>query len=168
MSNKHERIREIKSHIQQLLSELRRIEPNYPNFDHDLSFHSILTRISPEECLFDCPCPYLSRQQTIFHSTTYHEYPKPQQEHQKSPKKNLLAFALATSTPKTSPNENLPLKPYRTSTPRRPKQPSTNFIPLKRLLYNQHPPEKESHRCRPTKKRSPFPLPSMNNHLHWI
>lgn len=158
MSNKHERIREIKSHIQQLLSELHRIE-------QDLSLHSIRTRISTEECLFDCPCPYLSRQRTIFHSTTYYEYPKVQQEHPQSPKKHLLAFALATSTPKTSPNENLPLKPYRTSTPHRQKRSSTNFIPLKRLLYNQHPPEKESHRCRSTKKRSP---PIMTNHLHWI
>lgn len=178
MSNKHERIREIKYHINQLLSELRRIEPNDSNLDKHRSF----TQISSEPCFLDCHCPYLSRQLDIFHSTTYHDYKKLQQQQQQqhkefslSPKKNFLGFACATSTPKTSPNENhLLLKPYRTSTPRRYHQPSTNLIPLKRLLYNQYPSDKDTNRFRHSTKRpiifprsNPRP-PSMDNHLQWI
>ena len=61
------------------------------------------------------------------------------------------------------------LKPHLTSTPRRPKQPSTNIIPLKRLLYNN---TKDPIRVRHSSKRSIFPrynpLDPMHQNPQWI
>ena len=158
-NNNHERIRQIKSHINQLLLELRRIDPNCNSPERFQSLNCSLTTISHEKCLLDHQCPYLSHHQAIFHSTTYHEYKKLQQRQKHyfiSPKRNLLAVACATSTPKQSPNENILLKPHLTSTPRRYKRSSTNSIPLKRLLYNQK--NKESNRQRYSTKRSRHPI----------
>ena len=149
MSDDHQRIRQIKAHINQLFSELRRIEPNNQSLENLLPFNSSFTTISHEKCLLDNQCPYLSRPQAKFHSTTYHEYKKLQQRKMPclfSPKKDFLIFACATSTPKHSPNENISLKAHLTSTPRRNKRPSTNLIPLKRLLYNKNQQKKDTNR----------------------
>jgi hypothetical protein len=172
MSNNHERIREIKYHINQLLSELRLIEPNNNYLENiqpfNITMNSSLTTISNEKCLLDNQCPYLSRKQKLLHSTTYHEYKKIQQRKKHfilSPKKNFVALACATSTPKNSPNQNILLEPHLTSTPRRYKRQSTNFIPLKRLLYNNNNNNKDSNRQRHSTKRSLLPHYS---HLHPI
>ncbi|CAF4407655.1 unnamed protein product, partial [Adineta steineri] len=71
--------------------------------------------------------------------------------------------------PKTSSNENILLKPYLTSTPRRNKHQSTDIIPLKRLLYNN----KDSNRQRHSIKRSIVPrrsslIPIDENYPQWI
>ncbi|CAF3529300.1 unnamed protein product [Adineta steineri] len=173
MSKNSKRIREIKYHINQLLTELYLIEPNNKTFENfqpfNLTINSSLTTISHEKCLFDNQCPYLSCKQAILHSTTYDEYKKVYQKQKKtfkiSPKKNLFL----TSTPKTSSNENILLKPYLTSTPRRNKHQSTDIIPLKRLLYNN----KDSNRQRHSTKRSIVPrrsslIPIDENYPQWI
>jgi hypothetical protein len=172
-NNNHERIRQIKSHINQLLIELHRIESNSNSPQNFRSLNTSFTTISHEKCLLDHQCPYLSRQQTILHSTTYHEYKQIQQRKKHyliSPKKNILAVACATSTPKKSSNENILLKPHLTSTPRRHKRSSTNFIPLKRLLYNQK--NKDSNRLRHSTKRSILPryspLNPIDENPQWI
>jgi hypothetical protein len=172
MSNNPERIHQIKSHINQLLLELHRIESNSNSSSFNLPLNSSFTKISNEKCLLDNQCPYLSRQQTILHSTTYHEYKKLRQRKNHyilSPKKNLLAFACATSTPKKSSNENILLKPHLTSTPRRNKRPSTNFIPLKRLLYNHNSNNKDANRPRHSAKRTILrPLHPIDENPQWI
>lgn len=176
MSNQHQRIREIKSHINQLLSELRRIEPDQHTLENYPPLNCSLTRSSQEKCLLDSQCPYLSRQQTIFHSTTYHEYKKLQQRKKHfilTPKKTFHALACATSTPKNSPNQNTLLKPHLTSTPRRHKRQSTNLVPLKRLLYkNNQQQDKDANRPRHSAKRSMLPrfspLRPLDEQPQWI
>jgi len=176
MSNNHERIREIKHHINQLLSELRLIEPNNSYLEKfqpfNTTINSSLSSISNEKCLIDNQCPYLSHKQVILHSTTYHEYKKLQQRKKYlilSPKKKFVALACATSTPKNSPNQNILLKPHLTSTPRRNKRQSTNIIPLKRLLYNNN---KDSNRQRHSAKRLILPryspLHPIDENPQWI
>jgi hypothetical protein len=182
MSNDHERIREIKYHINQLLSELRLIEPNNSYLEKfqpfNITLNSSLTTISNEKCLLDHQCPYLSRKQAILHSTTYHEYKKIQQRKKcltLTPKRNFVALACATSTPKNSPNQNILLKPHLTSTPRRNKRQSTNFIPLKRLLYNNNNNNnnnKDFNRQRTSAKRSILPryspLHPIDENPQWV
>jgi hypothetical protein len=176
MSNDQERIRELKYHINQLLSELRLIEPNHNSLEEFPPFNitlnsSLTTRSNEKYGLVDHQCPYLTRQQTILHSTTYQEYKKLQQRKKHyilTPKKNFVAFACATSTPKNSPNQNILLKqPHLTSTPRRNKRQSTNIIPLKRLLYH-----KDVNRQRHSAKRSILPryssLHPIDENPQWI
>jgi hypothetical protein len=173
MSNNHERAREIKYHINQLLSELRLIDPNNSYLEKFQLFNTTInSSISNEKCLIDNRCSYLSRKQAILHSTTYHEYKKIQQRKKYlilSPKKNFVALACATSTPKNSPNQNILLKPHLTSTPRRNKRQSTNLIPLKRILYNNN---KNSNRQRNSVKRSILPryspLHQIDENPQWI
>jgi len=78
MSNDHERIRQIKYHINQLLSELHLIESNKNSLENfqpfNLTNNSSLTTISHEKCLLNNQCPYLSCKHTRLHSTTYNEY----------------------------------------------------------------------------------------------
>ena len=99
MSNTHERIREIKCHINQLVSELRLIEPNNHSLDNfqpfNISFNASLTTISQEKYVLDHQCPYLSRQQAILHSTTYQKYQKIPSRKKlltSSPKKSFLPY----------------------------------------------------------------------------
>lgn len=176
MSNNHQRIREIKYHINQLLSELHRIESNNNSFENVQPLNlSINSSISNEKCLLNNQCPYLSCQQAILHSTTYHEYKKSSQRKKHliiTPKKNFVALACATSTPKHSPNQNsLFLKPHLTSTPRRNKRQSTNLIPLKRLLYNKNN-NKDSNQKRHSTKRAILPhynsLHPIDENPQWI
>ncbi len=175
MSNTHERIRAIKYHINQLKTELHRIEENNKSLENfqqfNITINSSLTTISNDKCLLDNQCPYLSCKQTILHSTTYHEYKKLHQRKKlltSSPKKQFFpASACATSTPKNSPNQNMLHKPYLTSTPRRNKRQSTNIIPLKRLLYN-----KDSNRQQHSAKRLILPryspLHPIDENPQWI
>ncbi|CAF3036504.1 unnamed protein product [Rotaria sp. Silwood2] len=178
MSNKHERIQEIKYNINQLLSELRMIEPNNSYLENFQSFNITLnsssTIITNEKCLLNNQCPYLFRKQTKLHSTTYDEYRKicKRKKHLiLSPKKNLfITSTCVTSTPKNSPNQNILLKPNLTSTPRRNKRQSKNIIPLKRLLYNNN--DKFSNRQRHSIKRSILPrcshLNPIDENPQWI
>ncbi|CAF3402942.1 unnamed protein product [Rotaria socialis] len=177
MPNEHERIRDIKCHINQLISELRIIEPNNSYLEKfqpfNITINSSSTIIKNETCVLDHQCPYLTRKQAILHSTTYHEYRKIHKRKNfllLSPKKNIFAnSACATSTPKNSPNQNTLLKPHLTSTPRRNKRQSTNAIPLKRLLYNNN---KLSNRQRHATKRSINPrysqLNAIDENPQWI
>lgn len=171
ISNDRQRIRQLKYHINQLLSELRMIESNDNMQPLNISINSQLTTISHDENF----CPYLSCKQkpAILHSTTNNEYRK------KSKKFLFAASARATSTPKSSPNHNrMILKPYLTSTPRRSSKrhstplalPTNNVIPLKRLLYNkdrdQH---KRRHSAVPFCKRSIIPrLQPIDENPQWI
>jgi hypothetical protein len=174
MSNDRQRIRQIKYHINQLLSELRMIESDNNIQPLNISINSQLTTISHEEN----SCPYLSYKQkpAILHSTANNEYRK---------KSNKFLFALsarATSTPKSSPHQKrILLKPHHTSTPRRSKRASTalavppnNIIPLKRLLYNkkdydQRNQHKRRHSAVPFSKRSILPrLHPIDENPQWI
>lgn len=182
MSNEHERIREIKYHINQLLSELRTIEPDnscLENFQpFNITINSSSTTLNNENFLLDNACPYLSRKQAILHSTTYHEYRKNHKRKKllllSSPKKNIFSNSIcATSTPKHSPNQNILHKPHLTSTPRHSKRQSTNMIPLKRLLYNnKNATNKISNRQRYSTKRSIIPryshLNPIDENPQWI
>ncbi|CAF3418941.1 unnamed protein product [Rotaria sp. Silwood1] len=183
MSNKHERIREIKYHINQLVSELRMIEPNnnyLENFQpFNITLNSSSTIITNEKCLLNNQSPYLFRKQTTLHSTTYHEYRKINKRKKKlilSPKKNLfVTSSCVTSTPKNSPNQNILLQPNLTSTPRRNKRQLKNTIPLKRLLYNNknnNNNNKFSHRQQHLTKRSILPhfnpLNPIDENPQWI
>ncbi|CAF0861476.1 unnamed protein product [Rotaria sordida] len=173
MSKDRQRIRQIKYHINQLLSELRMIESNNDIIQPlNISINSQLTTISHEENF----CPYLSCKQkpVILHSTTNDECRK------KSKKFLFAASARATSTPKNSPNHNrIKLKPHHTSTPRRTKRHSTalaippnnnNIIPLKRLLYNKdYDQYKRRHSAVPFSKRSILPrLHPIDENPQWI
>jgi hypothetical protein len=176
MSNDHERIRQIKYHINQLLSELHRIESNNNSLENfqpfNLTNNSSLTTMSHEKCLLNNQCPYLSCKHTRLHSTTYNEYKKFRQRKKllkSSPKKKFFAPSVcATSTPKNSPKEHILLKHHLTSTPRRNKRQSTNIIPLKRLLYTN----KDSNRQRYSIKRSLLPgynsLNPIEENPQWI
>lgn len=178
MSNEHERIRQIKYHINQLLSELRMIEPNcnyLENFQpFNITINSSLTTISHENCLLDKKCPYLSHKQTILHSTTYHEHRKLYKRKKilvTSPKKShFTTSSCLTSTPKNSPTQNILLKPHLTSTPRRHKHQSSNIIPLKRLLYNKN--KSSNNRQRYSVRRSILPhynsLHPIDENPQWI
>lgn len=171
MSNDRQRIRQIKYHINQLLSELRMIDSNNQIQPLNLSINSQLTTISHHEDNF---CQYLSCKQkpAILHSTTNHECRK------KSKKFSFAASARATSTPKSSPIHNrMILKPHHTSTPRRSKRHSTglglpqnNIIPLKRLLYNkEYDQHKRRHSAVPFSKRSIIPrLHPIDENPQWI
>lgn len=168
----HQRIRDIKSHINQLLAELQRIEPHSKPLESlrpfELSLNSSLFVSAHEKYLLNQQCPYVSSTHARFHSTTCDEYKKTYRRKKllrMSPTKNVFA----TSTPKSSPNGDTSLKPYLTSTPCRQKRPSTNVIPLKRLLYNQ----KDVRRPHHSGKRSMRPHysslhPADENNLHWI
>ncbi|CAF2619977.1 unnamed protein product [Rotaria sp. Silwood2] len=171
MSNDRQRIRQIKYHINQLLSELRIIESNNNHIQPlNISINSQLTTILHEENF----CPYLSCKQkaAILHSTTNNQCRK------KSKKFLFAASARATSTPKTSPNHyRIILKPHHTSTPRRSKRHSTplalspnNIIPLKRLLYNKdYAQHKRRHSAVPFSKRSILPrLHPIDENQQWI
>ncbi|CAF3660077.1 unnamed protein product [Rotaria sp. Silwood1] len=171
MSNDRQRARQLKYHVNQLLSELRIIESNN-NIPPPLniSINSQLTTITHEE---NC-CPLLPYKQkpVILHSTTNNEC-------RKKSKKFLFAISIqATSTPKNSPNHNrFIIKPHYTSTPRRSKchsiglaLPSNNIIPLKRLLYNKdNKQHKRRHSSVPFSKRSNFPrLYPIDENSQWI
>jgi hypothetical protein len=161
-SNVHQRIRQLKHHINQLKSEIRVIESVSNNNNNNIrplniSINSQLTTISQEEKF----CPLLSCKQkpAILHSTTNNEY-----RTKKSKKFLFAASARATSTPKSSPIHNkIFLKPHHTSTPRRSKRhstalPTNNIIPLKRLMYNKdYDQHKRRHSAVPFSKRSILP-----------
>ena len=175
MPNQCERIKEIKYHINQLLSELRTIEPNNSYLENFQPFHitldSSLTTISNEKkFLQDNQYQHLSRKQDVLHSTTYHDKKKSYKQKKfltSSPKKTFFTTSTyATSTPKKSSNRNILIKPHRTSTPRHKRRQSTDIIPLKRLLYSNNNDNKFSHRKRHTVKRSII-LP-FHSHLHKI
>ncbi|CAF1080675.1 unnamed protein product [Rotaria sordida] len=179
MSNKHERIREIKYHINQLLSELHMIEPNNDYLENfrpfNITINSSSKIITNEKCLLNNQCPYLFRKQTKLHSTTYHEYRKFYRRKKYlilSPKKNpFITPSCVTSTPKNSPNQNKLLQPHLTSTPRHNKRQSKNIIPLKRLIYNNNN-DKFSNRQRHSTKRSILPhyspLNPIDENPQWI
>ena len=171
MSNDRQRIRQIKYHINQLLSELRLIESDNDMSPMNISINSQVTTISREEN----GCPYLSHKpkSAVLHSTTNNE-------HRKKSGKFLFALsARATSTPKSSPQQKrLSLKPHQTSTPRRSKHhstalpmPASNMIPLKRLLYNKKDREQHTrrHSAVPFSKRSILPrLHPIEENPQWI
>ncbi|CAF1323006.1 unnamed protein product [Rotaria magnacalcarata] len=172
MSNDRQRIRQLKYHINQLLSELRMIESNNNIQPLNISINSQLTTLSHGENF----CPYVSCKQkpAILHSTTNNEYRK------KTKKFLFAASARATSTPKSSPNHNrMMLKPHHTSTPRRNNKrhstplaamPTNNMIPLKRLLYNKdYDQHKRRHSAVPFSKRSILPrLQPIDENPQWI
>ena len=133
-SNDQQRIRQIKFHINQLLSELRSMETSVQIPPLNLSIHSQLTDLSAEEN----SCPYLltKRKSARLHSTA----------HQLGSRRKFLfaPAARATSTPKVPPSSFKRPSPLQTSTPRRTQRHSTplnlspnQIIPLKRLLYNR-------------------------------
>jgi hypothetical protein len=171
MPNDRQRIRQIKCHINQLLSELRMIESeNHQSIPPlNISINSQLTSLSHEENF----CQYLSSKQkpAILHSTTNQEY-----RIKKSKKFLFAASARATSTPKSSPVHNrILLQPHQTSTPRRTKRhstalPTNNIIPLKRLMYNKdYDQHKRRHSAVPFSKRSILPrLHAIEEHPQWI
>ena len=170
ISDDRQRIRQIKYHINQLLSELRMIDSDDNIQPLDISLNSQLTTISHEEKI----CPYLSCKQKSarLHSTTNNECRK------KSKKLLFAPSARATSTPKSSPIHNkILLKPHHTSTPRRSKRHSTglpvssnNMISLKRLLYNKdNDQHKRRHSAVPFSKRSILPrLRPIEEDPQWI
>ncbi|UJR22370.1 hypothetical protein I4U23_025432 [Adineta vaga] len=171
MSNDRRRIRQIKYHINQLVSEWNMIEPanNIPRLN--ISIDSQLTNISHEEN--SCPLLLYKSKVAILHSTTNSEYRK------KSHKFCFTLSAQATSTPKSSPQQKrLLLKPHQTSTPRRSIRHSTalttqpnNMIPLKRLLYNKkdYDQHKRRHSAVPFSKRSILPrLQPIDENPQWI
>jgi hypothetical protein len=171
--NKRQRIRQIKYHINQLVSELHHIESNNNIQPLNITINSQLTILSHEEEDF---CPYLSTKNkpVILHSTTNDEYRK------KSKNFLFAPSARATSTPKSSPHQNrILLKPHHTSTPRRSKRHLTglamqpnNMIPLKRLLYNKDFDQrttKRRHSAVPFSKRSLLPrLHPIEENPQWI
>ena len=176
MSNDRQRKRQLKCHINQLLSELRLVEPNNHIQPFNISISSHVTTLSSHDEHF---CPHLSSRQqkaAVLHSTTNDEYRK------KSKKFLFAASARATSTPKSSPIHNkILLKPHQTSTPRRTKPhstalaipPNNNNILLKRLLYNkdcaQRNQNKRRHSVVPVSKRSILPrLHPIEENAQWI
>ena len=171
MSHDRQRIRQIKYHINQLLSELRLIESNSsdPIPPLNISISSQLTSLSQEENF----CPYISSKSkpAILHSTTNQEY-----RTKKSKRFLFAASARATSTPKGSPiHHRILLPPCQTSTPRRSKRhstalPSNNIIPLKRLIYNKdYDQHKRRHSAVPFSKRSILPrLHTIEENPQWI
>ena len=173
MSTDRQRVRQIKVHINQLLSELRSIESNVNISPFHLTINSQLTNLSHEAN----PCPHLSskRKSTRLHSTANHEHRRKSKKSvfKSSPTKALFApSARATSTPKVSPQQK---KSPQTSTPLH----STAFafspnqlIPLKRLLYNREHdprPHKRRHSAVPFSKRSILPrLHRIEENPQWI
>lgn len=171
MPNPRQRVRQIKHHVNQLLTELCTIQSDkhhqYKRFD--ISISSQLTTLSQDENI----CPYLTCQQKrpILHSTTNHECRR-----KKSKKFIFAASACATSTPKSSPiPTKLSLKPHQTSTPRRQKRHSTalpthHIIPLKRIMYNKdYNQNKRRHSAVPCSKRSILPrLQPIEENPQWI
>jgi hypothetical protein len=174
MSAERQRVRQIKVHINQLLSELRSIESDVNISPLHLTIHSQLTNLSHD----DNPCPYLSakRKSARLHSTANHEHRRKSKKpvFKSSPSKALFApSARGTSTPKVSPQQR---KSPQTSTPLH----STAFafspnqlIPLKRLLYNrgEHDsrPHKRRHSAVPFSKRSMLPrLHRIEENPQWI
>ena len=170
MSNDRQRIRQIKCHINQLLSELRLMESD--NHHHqpipplNISISSQLTNLSHQENF----CPYLPSKPKsgILHSTANQEY-----RSKRSKKFLFAASARATSTPKSSPIPNrILLHPHQTSTPRRSKRhstalPANNLIPLKRLMYNKdYDQHKRRHSAVPFSKRPR--LHAIEENPQWI
>lgn len=154
-SNDQQRIRQIKFHINQLLSELKAMESSVEIPPLNLTIRSQLTDLSVEEN----SCPYLltKRKSARLHSTAHHQTT--------SRRKFLFApSARATSTPKVSPSSFKRPSPLQTSTPRRTQRHSTpltfspnQLIPLKRLLYNR---EQEQRVSIGTTKRRHSAVPS--------
>lgn len=171
MSNDRQRIRHIKYHINQLLSELRLIDGNNSDIipPLNISINSQLTNLSHDEQI----CPFISSKTkpAILHSTTNQEY-----RTKKSKKFLFAASARATSTPKSSPvHQRILLPPYQTSTPRRSKRhstalPTNQIIPLKRLIYNKdYDQHKRRHSVVPFSKRSMLPrLQAIEENPQWI
>lgn len=142
MSDKHDRLYQLKTHVNQLILEIQSLDPSenlLPLFN--------LNKNSNDKYVFQCSCPYISSSSSsrpmILHSTTYDDYKKCSDQRKKpcllTPKKNLLTFTCTTSTPKKSVQEKIFHQKFHfTSTPRRKKS-----ITLKRLLYNQAHPNKK-------------------------
>jgi hypothetical protein len=170
MSNDRDRqrIRQLKCHINQLLSELDMIESenHHPIPPLNISISSQLTNLSHEEIF----CPYLSSKSksTRLHSTANREY-----RTKKSKKFLFAASARATSTPKSSPiHHRILLQPHQTSTPRCRKRhsnvlPTNDPIPLKRLMYNKdYDQHKRRHSAVPFSKRPR--LHAIEENPQWI
>ena len=171
MANDRQYARQLKHHVNQILSQLRVIDPKsfgaIPPLN--ISISSQLTSLSEDEHI--CPCISSKSKPAILHSTTNQEY------RTKKSKKLLFApSAHATSTPKSSPiHQRILLPPFQTSTPRRSKRhstalPTNHLIPLKRLIYNkdcdQH---KRRHSAVPFSKRSILPrLQAIEENPQWI
>ena len=174
MSRDHQRIQEIKHHINQLLAELQLMQAKECRPPFYLSINSELTSVSQKKTRLDYPCcPCLSPksdQQMRLHSTTLSENQKVQRKKinkkllftPNSPKK-LFLTARATSTPKSSPLPTTALARYHTSTPRRSKR---HLIPLKRLLYNHDYPRYRPSAALPFARHTPL-HPIVENH-QWI
>ncbi|CAF1540638.1 unnamed protein product [Adineta ricciae] len=155
--------RKLVHHLNDIISEIHRLDNNCNIPLMNFSISSQLTTVSQEEIC----CPYLSHgsKPAILHSTANSEYRK------KSSKMAFAFAARATSTPKSSPQQTrLLLKPHQTSTPRRSKRhstvstlPANNIIPLKRLLYN-----KKDNQHRRRHSAVPFPKRSIVPRLHPI
>ena len=171
MSKERKRIRQLKYTVNQLLSELRLMDPNSSTLipPLNISINSQLTNLSQEENF----CPYMSTKSKaiVLHSTTNQEY-----RLKKSKKSLFAASARATSTPKSSPiSSRILLPPCQTSTPRRSKRhstalPTNHIIPLKRLIYNQdYDQHKRRHSAVPFSKRSIVPrLQAIEENPQWI
>jgi hypothetical protein len=175
MPKKRQRIRQLKYHLNQIISELRTLQPIDYIKQLEITIHSEVTTISTHEENF---CPYLlckKQKAGVLHSTTNNQYRK------KSKKFLFAASACATSTPKSSPIQNkVLLKPYHTSTPRHQQRHSTaldiqqnNNIPLKCLLYNKdfvkRHQNKRRHSAVPYSKRSILPrLHLIQENAQWI
>ena len=173
--SKERQIRQIKCHINQLISELQKLQSIDCIKQLALTISSEVTTISTYE---ENVCPYLLCQKQkagVLHSTTNNQYRK------KSKKFLFAASARATSTPKSSPIQNkILLKPYQTSTPRRQQRHSTaldiqqnNNIPLKCLLFNKdcvkRHQNKRRHSSVPYSKRSILPrLHLIEENAQWI
>lgn len=135
MSDKHERLYHLKTHVNQLILEIQSLDPT----ENRLPLFNLNTYANENKLLFQYSCPYVSTSShpMILHSTTYDDYKKSSEHRTKhcllTPKKNLLTFTCTTSTPKKSVQEKIYHKKIRlTSTPRR-----KQSISLKRLLYTQ-------------------------------
>ena len=175
MSSDHQRIQQIKAHINQLLAELHLIQSSTKELlPFNLTINSQITTISEKKSRLNCPCPFLaakSNGQAILHSTTVD--PCSKNPSRKSTKKNLrlcsstperfVLAAQATSTPKRSLHSNH----FQTSTPRRSQMPSNNLIPLKRLLYNHPKKSPYRHSVLPFSKRVKHLAP-IDENPQWI
>lgn len=177
MSSDHQRIQQIKSHINQLLAELHLIQSSTEEIlPFNLTINSQITTISEKKSRLNYVCPFLSSKsngQAILHSTTVDHCPKTSSR-KSTTKKSLrissttperfVLTAKATSTPKRSSHSNH----FQTSTPRRSNQiPSNNLIPLKRLLYNHPKKSPYRHSIVPFSKRVKH-LPSIDENPQWI
>lgn len=163
-----QRIRQLKIHINQLLTELRSIENHVEQKPFHLTIQTDFTHLSTEE-VPSCPFVTLKRKSTRLHSTANHEHRRKSKKISPSTL-GFAATACATSTPKmSSQNKRLP----QTSTPRHSLHDIGNpLIPLKRLLYHQdteHRNQKRRHSAVPFTKRSMLPrLQRIEENPQWI